>query len=75
MGPARESPASAYLVEICIFATIFYGYIFMAVNVQAAPFVNRMLQDQCGSHSVVLRVLQLRMAKVRSDKKHIGYKK
>lgn len=43
----------------------------MAVSVQAAPFVNRMLQKQSVSYSGDFHVLQLRMAKVRNDKKSI----
>lgn len=40
----------------------------MAINVQAAPLVNRMLQKQDVSYSGYFYVLQLRMAKVRKDK-------
>lgn len=69
MGPARESPVSDYLVKSCIFATDFYGYINMAVSVQAAPFVNRLLEKQSLSYSGFFHVLRLRMAKVRNDKK------
>lgn len=41
----------------------------MAINVQAAPFVNRMLHKQNGSYSGFLNVLQLRMATIRNDNK------
>lgn len=46
-----------------------YGYFNMAINVQAAPFVNRMLHKQNVSYSGSLNVLQLRMAKIRNDPK------
>lgn len=46
----------------------------MAINVQAAPFVNRMLHKQNVSYSGCLNVLQLRMATIRNDKKN-PYKK
>lgn len=39
----------------------------MAINVQAAPFVNRMLHKQNVSYSGCLNVLQLRMATIRND--------
>lgn len=40
----------------------------MAINVQAAPVVNRMLHKQNCSYSASLNVLQLRVATIRNDK-------
>lgn len=41
----------------------------MAINVQAAPVVNRMLHKQNCSYSASLNVLQLRVATIRNDTK------